>query len=641
VAVHKPGEAVGGIIASADRVPLEDASFLRAVLEAIPAFVVRVDPERRITYINHLRGGLTLDQVIGRPVREFIAPDDSERFEHAVAEALRTGKVCKYTVKGSHSVNSRGAAHYEGQAVPMDNGDGRRTVCFVVSDVSEQVERAHALARSEEKLRVAVEATGIGLWTWDVENDRVDWDERMVELVGSAPMSTREYLARVVHPDDRARMAGEIGDAGAGRPSFLEHRIVRPDGQVRWFLPCGRISKDEQGRVARMTGGTLDVTAQRLFDERLRKAQKLDAVGSLTAGVTHNFNNMLAVIIPALELSLRRAPPGETQMIEDAMHAARRATELVSQLMTFAGQRGALEAEPHDLAKVLERAASMCRRTFERQVRLETGFDDCGPVACDPMAIEQVAVNLLINARDAVIESARVDPQIRLELSETLATRPDAPGRKPERYARIRVQDNGVGMAEAVKQRLFEPFFTTKPAGKGTGLGLATSYGIVRDHGGFITFESQAGAGSTAAVFLPLTREATAHAHASAARALRARPGTILVVDDEPAVRRVVELLLGARGHTIHAAADGQSAIAALDRGLQPDVILLDRSMPGWPVRMTLEQIRRRAPRVPIVFFTGQDVPSEERALVQDVLLKPLATDALVQSVERWLAPQA
>ena len=629
------------VTASDASLPIDDPSFLRAVLEAIPPFVARLDPELRISYINHLRpGGLTLRELIGRPAHEFIAPEDLEKFDRAVEHALRTGERCSYLARGASAVTSIGAVHYEAHAVPIDHGDGRRAVCIIATDVSEQVARANALQASEEQLRIAVEATGIGLWTWDLTSDHIEWNQRMIDIVGSGPLSTPDYVERIVHPDDRAHILAEIANVTAGQPNFVEHRIVRPDGELRWLLPCGRLITDELGRVVRVTGGTLDVTAQRMTDERLRNVQKLEAVGSLTAGIAHNFNNMLAIMLPALEIAQHAAAPSQSEMLGEAVHAARRASELVAQLMTFAGQRRAPTAEPHDLAVVLERALSMTRRTFERQVRIDTTIDDgCCPVACDPSAIEQVVLNLMINARDAVLEAERVDPRIEVDLSETASAHPDVPNGPRKQYVRIRVKDNGTGMSETAKQRLFEPFFTTKGPGRGTGLGLATSYGIVRDHGGFMMLESQLGAGSTLAVFLPCVEvtAATVEAPAAVAPVRIVRSGTILVVDDEPGVRRVVKLLLAAHGHHVHEAADGLAAVAALDAGLRPDLILLDRSIPGWPARVTLDELRKRAAHTPIVFFTGQAVPRDERALVQDVLHKPLSNDELVGAVEQWL----
>jgi PAS domain S-box-containing protein len=506
-------ERDSGIIASDAGVPLEDASFLRAVLEAIPAFIVRVDPEQRISYINHLRGGVTLDQVIGRPVREFIAADDFEAYEGALEHALRTGKPAGYIAKGSRPVTKGGRAQYSCDVVPIDHGDGRRAVCIVATDVTER------------------------------------------------------FLA----------------------------------------------------------------------EERLRHAQKLDAIGSLTAGVAHNFNNMLAVILPALEASLREPTP-LVDLTEDALHAARRARDLVRQLMTFAGHQSRTSSA-HEVSAIVDRAVSMCRRTFERQVQIDVALDgNASRVVCDPTAIEQMLVNLLINARDAVADAERAAPSIVVDVTEPCDPPEEAPLAAAGPYVRIRVQDNGTGMSDTIKERVFEPFFTTKEPGKGTGLGLATSYAIARDHGGFIVLESEYGSGTRFSVFLP---PAPAHSPISrsapppSARAVCA--GKILLVEDEVAIQRVTRSVLGARGHDMQAAEDGESAIRILDAGFAPDVVLLDRSLPGWSPAKTLDEIVQRVGSVPVLLFTGQTVTDDERRSVRGVLVKPLSTEELVSSVERWL----
>lgn len=628
------------VIFSGVRPPLEDAPFLQAVLRDIPAFIARFDPERRIDYINHLWAGMTSDQVIGHSVGELLPGEQFARYQQAVAQALQTGQLCRFHFQGRRPVRSRGSATYEGYAVPFENADGRRAVCSIAFDVSEHVARAEALRESEEQLRLAVEATGIGLWTWDVIRDRMEWNARMSEILGHPPMSARQYVERLVHPEDRERMRIDTNAALAGRPSYQEHRIIRPDGDVRWILPSGREIRDESGKLVRMVGGALDITEQRKTAEHLRQAQRLEAIGNLSAGVTHNFNNMLGMIIPNIQFALRGATPDQTEMLRDALHAARRATELVAGLMTFAGQRRSAAAQPHDLTQLVQSAVSMCMRSFGDGIRLETRLaPGCGDVCCDPTAIEQVVVNLLINARDAVLAAERSDPQISVELFETLASAPGGASGAPRRYARIRVRDNGTGMSDAVMQRMFEPFYTTKPAGKGTGLGLATSYGIVRDHDGFISFESQLGTGTVAEVSLPITASAQAAVPAATGSqgARSAARSTILVVDDEDGMRRMMRAALAERGHEVLLASSGEEAARVLAAGARPALIVLDRSMPGWSSRLTLSKLREQLPDVPIVFFTGHEVPSDERALVRAVLYKPLSTEELLRAVEAWL----
>ena len=625
-------------VASAATVPHWDAAFLQALLEAVPASIVLLDAQQRITYINRLRGGVSLQQAVGRPAREFVAAKDVERWQAAIDEVLRTGRPCSYLVKGSHPVSRGEFAHYEGHAVPIEAADGGRAVCIIALDVSEQVARADALQASEHKLRIAVDATGIGLWTWDISHDRVEWSDRLIEIMGCEPMSPADYVERMVHPDDRARVREAIHDVRSGRSVLAPHRIVRPDGEVRWLMPCGQLIHEDEA-AKQMVGGFLDVTVQRQIDAHLQKEQNLDAVGNLTAGVAHNFNNMLAIMLPALELTLSKAAAEDKSMLQDAVHAANRAAELVTQLMTFSGQRAPSPHQPIDLADVVTRAVSMCRRTFERQVQIETSIASDRPrVACDPAALEQVLVNLLINARDAISAAGRSDPRIDVELAAIDMGHPAALSGAKQRYMRLRVTDNGVGMSDVIKQRLFEPFFTTKELGKGSGLGLATSYGIVRDHGGFIAIDSEAGRGTRVDVLLSPSEQTPALEPTVAPPPRQACPKCILVVDDEPAICRIVALMLRESGHSVQSASDAASAVALLDAGLRPDLILLDRSMPGWPVSVTLDKLRERDAAVPIVFFTGQDVPVEERALVQGVLHKPLATERLLHEVEHWLA---
>jgi two-component system cell cycle sensor histidine kinase/response regulator CckA len=613
-----------------------DADFLRVVLEAVPAFIVRLDPEQRVRYINRLQPGFTMEHVIGRSAYDFIEPAYHEQHRHAHAEALRTGRPSHFLAKGVAPDGT--ASYYQSYAVPIDNGDGRRATCIIALDVTEHVARAEALHESEGKLRIAVEATGLGLWTWDIANHAVELDQRAVDIIGAKPATPTEYITAFVHPEDRAQVEQEIARAEQGDPRFQVHRIVRRDKTERWVLPCGQVVKDEAGHVTRIFGGLLDVTSQRLTEERLRQAQKLDAVGSLTAGVAHNFNNMLAVILPALDLALRQVDSAQREVLQDAMHAARRSAELITQLMTFAGQRRPGAPRVQDVVPALEGAVSMCRRTFERQVQIEVAIDPPSAlVACDAPAIEQVILNLLINARDAVLAANRAEPRIRVELTEVTLAGHDGADRSPKRHVRICVQDNGIGMSAAVRRRAFEPFFTTKEPGKGNGLGLATSYGIVRDQGGTIALESIEGSGTIAEVLLPAATQPSADPAFEAPRVVKNRRGTILVVDDEPAVRRVIELLLLERGHQVALAGDGASAVAQIDAGLRPDLILLDRSMPGWPVKLTLSEIRKRAADTPLLFFTGEEVTAEQRDLVQDVLYKPLSMDELVRAIERWV----
>jgi CheY-like chemotaxis protein len=202
------------------------------------------------------------------------------------------------------------------------------------------------------------------------------------------------------------------------------------------------------------------------------------------------------------------------------------------------------------------------------------------------------------------------------------------------------VIDNGIGMTAAVRRRLFEPFHTTKPPGQGTGLGLATSHRIVRDQGGFIAFESEPGVGTTASVYLPLSQARAERVRESEVPAPTTRTGKLLVVDDERALLDVLDKLFTERGHEVRLAASGPEAVRVLESGWRPDVILLDRSMPGWDARRTLDELRARADGAAIVYHCGQLVPDDERADVEGVIDKPAPIAELFAGVEQWIPPR-
>ena len=614
--------------------PYDDAAFLRMMLASVPAFVVLLDADLCIRYINRLQPGFKLEDVLGRSSFDFVAPRDHERHRAAIEEARSTGRVTSYTNMGDGGEGR--IAYYESRFVPIRDIAGNNSICIIALDVTELVARSEALRESEEKLRLAVSATGIGLWSWELATDKVEWNDRMYEITGCDEITPPAlYMSRLVHPDDRALLEREMGMMRSAAPEYPAHRIVRPkDGSVRWVMAFGSGKRSDEP-AEHMTGAMIDVTGQRQLEEHLRAVQKMDAIGALTAGVAHNFNNMLAVIIPAVELALRTVKGTEQRLLSEAAHAAHRAADLVAQLMTFAGQRKGAERGTVDVGDVIERAVSMCQRAFDRQIEIAVTLDLGLPrVQGDAAGLEQVLVNALINARDAIGSAQPGSPRIAVRCSRVHTSLP--PG-APREHVRIAIEDNGIGMSDAVIRRLFEPFFTTKEPGKGTGLGLATSYAIVREHGGFISYQSEERVGTTCEVFLPCTgAEPIAQAPAPRGDGVKRR-GRVMVIDDEPAVRSVVSDALMLDGHEAILAADGQEAIERLRSGLLPDLILFDRSMPGWAPLHTLAEIRKRAPAIPVLFFTGENVPAGERALVQGVLQKPLALSELSETVQRWL----
>jgi PAS domain S-box-containing protein len=511
--------------------------------------------------------------------------------------------------------------------------------------VSQHKRREAAWRESEEKLRLALDATGIGLWSWDAVTHEVEWDARMRELCGVAePLDLRRYTRELVHPEDRALVEeGGRATLSTGEYVGVPHRLLRSDGSVRWIVTSASMLRDDQGKPIRLVGGNLDITEQRMLEEQLRQAQKMEALGNLTAGIAHNLNNVLMVLLPSLELLERAVPPEHAQTARDARQSAQRGAEYIRELMTFAGQRGAMARRAHDVGEIVVRTLRMCRRTVDQEIDLDARIASGTPlILCDAAGVEQVLWNVLLNARDALaaLEPRGVageGPRIHVTVDSVSAvTLPAQVSRRASRYVRIRVEDNGPGMSDEVRRKIFEPFFTTKSVTQASGLGLATSYAIIRDHDGWIACESRQGVGTVISVHLPVTTEEPTVVTEPASAA--STPGaTILLVDDEEAIRHVVSQLLEEEGHRVIAVPGGADALAAARKHREVALVMLDRSMAGMAGHKLVHSLREQLPAARIVYFTGQDVPAKERALVDGIIRKPLSGLALSLAVREAL----
>lgn len=614
---------------AAVRAPLPDAAvFLERLLGAVPAFIVRTDADLRILYINRVEPPSSMEDVVGKDLFDFLDPSSVPAARACIARVLATGVPGTYEAIGM--APGGGTAHYETFVSPLAGPSGTPGVCLVVVDVSRHVVGDLALRRSEEQLRVAIEATGIGLWSWTPATNAVHWYPRTHEVYGRAKtVDLGTYIDELAHPDDREMLrAGTAASIAGGPFSGPIHRIITDDGAVRWILSRGFTELDANGSPARMIGGSLDVTQQHELEEQLRHAQRLDAVGQLAAGVAHNFNNMLTVMVGTLEVLAKRSSEHNRTLIDAALDSAMRSAELVRQLMTFTGQRAPIERGPQQIGTVIEQVVAMCRNTFDRHIGLACAIAPGLPsVRCSPNEIEQVLMNLLVNARDAVADSARPTQLI----SITVEAVPEPAGAEIPSVC-ITITDDGAGMTEEVARRAFDPFFTTKSVGGGTGLGLTTSYAIVRELHGSITCTSTPGVGTTMKVILPGTGRAQTVV-ASLQASISAR-GRVLLVDDDAAVRNAVSSLLASEGYGVDAVASGEAGLAHLGTSARLDIILLDRSMPGAAGETFVPRIRELAPSVPILMFTGQAVGPAIAALVDRVILKPISGAALVEAID-------
>ncbi len=500
-----------------------------------------------------------------------------------------------------------------------------------------------AEAKSAAHLVLALDAAQMGTWAWDVASGAVHWSERVVRMFGVTEGGfsggLEGYLA-LIHPDDRPLVAAEIERAlQIGSSDYgIEHRIVWPDGTVRWLACRGRVERDSTGKPMGMAGTVVDITDQQHVAERLRQTQKMEAIGQLAGGVAHDFNNILATILTQAQIAQRRANAEDRALLGEIVAATARGSALTQQLLAFA-RKQVLLPKPLDLNVTIEDVAAMLRRLLGESVRMEVELSPKPLVTrADAGMLGQVVVNLALNARDAMTEGG----ELRISTAEVVIDKENGLGAPPGVYAMIRVSDTGCGIAAEHLGRLFEPFFTTKAPGKGTGLGLSTVFGIVKLHRGFVRVSSEVGKGTTFEVLLPPSDEPIAAPSPAPAKSEPAgERETILLVEDDRNLRKTTRMLLEMSGYIVLEAANGVEALRIFDEHSHKIALLFtDMTMPeGVDGRQLVTELKRRRPGLKSILTSGynRELSGREMNENERFLPKPCPVPELLEAVRAAL----
>jgi signal transduction histidine kinase/CheY-like chemotaxis protein len=459
-----------------------------------------------------------------------------------------------------------------------------------------------------------------------------------------------------VHPEDFDRVGAAVRSAHdpAGDGTFdIEHRVFDRSGELRWVLLRSQTHFDDvsgERRPVRTIGAVQDVTARHLAEERLRmleaqllQAQKMESMGRLAGGIAHDFNNLLTVICGGLELGMGKLPPDHVSRsyLADVAEAARSAVALTRQLLAFS-RKELIAPKALDLNETIARIKNMILRLLGEHVQLETRCTpNVTPICFDPGQVEQILLNLAVNARDAMPAGGKLTIETsNITLDETAAAgNVDA---RPGAYVLLTVADTGDGMSEEVRAHLFEPFFTTKDAGKGTGLGLAMVYGALQQNGGFIEVDSEPNRGTTFRVFLPAASRISPVPAARPPASLETGSASLLLVEDDPKVRLLAKNVLERFGYTVHSFGTGEEALAALPT-LEPipELLITDVIMPGMNGRLLAEHIAAYLPDIRVLFVSGytQDFIAKHGVLPQGIefLAKPYSVTQLAHRVQEVL----
>ncbi|MCC7376064.1 MAG: PAS domain-containing protein [Verrucomicrobiales bacterium] len=527
-------------------------------------------------------------------------------------------------------------------------GAGRLVLSMAV-DVTERKRVEADLRRSEANLRWAQSIGQIGNWISPQSKEgRLEWSPECCRIFGRTP---DQFDGRIetfwahVHPEDREAVKAASEAAFNGSHAYdLEHRIVRPDGSVRWVHEQAEVERDEHGQPRRMMGVVQDITTRRQLEDQLRQAQKMEAVGQLAGGIAHDFNNILAIMLLQISLQQQRTnlDPDLQQAFADLESCARRAAELTRQLLVF-GHRAPPSFQSLHLPKLIAGIDRMLRRVLGEHITPTFEIDPNLPcIQADAGMIQQVILNLCFNARDAMPQGGRLTLKAHQVAGPIEGARLH-PGARPGHYLCLTVADTGCGMDAATVSRIFEPFFTTKEVGKGTGLGLAMVHGIVTQHGGWLEVESTVGVGSTFRVLLPV-REANAAAPPESPQPVPSGKGqTVLLVEDEPGLRSTVTELLRRWGWQVLEAADGPEAVTLWNQHQNSiDLLFSDMIMPGGLTGLDLaRRFRAHRPDLRILISSGHTAdlarPEDITRVGAVFLRKPYPPERLAKSIAEAL----
>jgi PAS domain S-box-containing protein len=529
---------------------------------------------------------------------------------------------------------------------------------YGIAALRARVERQRAeaaLQRSEASLAKAQRIARLGSWEWEIGGNELRWSDEIYRIFGVAPEAfgaTYEAFLGFVHPDDRESVQAAVATALAERkPYGIDHRILRADGSERIVHEQGEVACDEAERAVRMVGTVQDITEVNQLEEQLRQAQKMEAVGRLAGGVAHDFNNVLMVIKGYGELLTDHLSeqPRLQSMAKEIEEASERAAGLVGQLLAFS-RKQVLQPRVLDLNAVVANTDKMLRRLIGEDIELVSSLrPGLGPVRADPAQLEQVIMNLAVNARDAMPQGGKLTIETaEVVFDEDYARQHFAAA--PGSYVMLAISDTGAGMVKETLSHIFEPFFTTKEKGKGTGLGLATVYGIVKQSNGFIWVYSEPGHGTTFKVYLPrvtaavdlavLPRPVGAERPATQAR-------TVLLVEDEDILRGLMREFLQQLGCTVLDTGSSAEALRlAREHGGPIDLLITDVVMPGMSGGHLARELVRSRPQMRVLYTSGYPDETIVRHGVLEpgthFLQKPFSLDLLARKMDEALrTPQA
>ena len=649
-ALEAEGAADAGIAVDVDR-----AQWLAGILGHSPDVISIMDLDGRLLYLSRAVGR-DPGELVGRDSADFLPPANREVWRRALHRAIATREPQRIEIESVREL------WWETRIAPITKNGQVTYLLSIGHDVTERRRSERALAQLRQERDLALEASGMGQWRWNIARDEVTGDaatKRMLHWPADQEAITHAAFLARIHPEERARVEEHHARTLAtGRYADLQCRLLDEGGRVRWILMKGIVSPGHDGqdghdghdgqdghdghdghdgKPTELFGGMVDITESKEVEAGQRRIQKLDAIGQLAGGVAHDFNNLLVAIMGNVDMAKRAPPESQQAMLDEALKASKRAGELTKQLLAF-GRRESAPETPENLNDLLADTLKLLRRLIPESIEIDFIAAHHLPlVLADRGQLEQVVMNLSVNARDAMPDGGRLVLE-----TETVVIngrfRESHPWARAGRYVLLTVSDTGTGIPPEHLDRVFDPFFTTKELG--TGLGLATVYGIIKRHGGLIHVYSEPGQGTTFKIYLPISERGAAQVGSKLENVVRGGTETILVAEDDELVRAMVVRILVEAGYRLLTAHDGVSAVEVFRaHSGEIDLILLDAVMPRRSGAEALSDIRALAPHVRVVMSSGYSSTVGNALTTLDVgfLPKPYEPDALLRAVRRAL----
>ena len=592
-----------------------------------------------------------------RPVLERIAQADLDRVLASIATSSRHLREWREEYRVHHN---DGTLHWVmGHATPMRDSDGGILWHGHIMDITERKSAEMALRESETRLNLALAAAQMTSWHWDFASDRIIALPGFPAGFGLTTPTTLDAFLAIVHPQDVAELQGAfevVRQEQAAGMVTRDFRVAHAGDEVLWFETRMRADFGTDGSVIGIHGVTIDITRRRRAEaererlgRQLEQSQRMEAIGMLTGGIAHDFNNILASIMGYTSLARRRfeadMPPQLATYLKEVSAAGKRARDLVAQMLAFS--RGEVsESHSIDLAAVLRESLRMLRPILPSTIELVPDIrQDTPRVSGNEVQIQQIVLNLCINARDALSEGGSITLGLshRPTLQATCAScHVDFAGE----FVEIAVGDDGPGISAQDRERIFEPFFSTKPTGEGSGMGLSMVHGTVHGYGGHLLLDSSTGGGTRFAVLLPVDTNAPRDARDSAepsGMSSTRRTARILLVDDEPAAATAVAELLELNGHGVTVIADPQAALTRFAETPEAwDLVITDQVMPGLTGAQLATRLLALRPALPLIAMSGYsatlDLEAAQALGFRAFLTKPIDEAALNAAIERALA---